>query len=66
MNDERLEVFALDEFEKLKAGAVEEVVAGHGIVHNVEDGGEIFLLGNLLVVEFILEADTLSEELQCS
>lgn len=66
MDDERFEVLALDILEKLKAGAVEEVVARHGIIDNVEDGNKVFLLGDLLVVELVLEADTLSEKLQSS
>lgn len=54
MDDERFEVFALDELEKLEAGAVEEIVARHGIVYNIEDGDEVSLLSNLLVIEFVL------------
>lgn len=63
---EWLEIFSLDKFEKLEAGAVEEIIARHCVVYNVEDGDEVFLLGNLLVVEFVLEADALSEEFQGS
>jgi hypothetical protein len=66
MDDERFEVFALDELEKLEAGAVEEIVAWHGIIHNVEDGDEVSLLSDLFVIKFILKSDTLSEEFERS
>ena len=34
------DVFALDQFEQFEADGVEEVIAGHGFVDDVEDRGE--------------------------
>ena len=54
MNNEGFEVFALDEFEELETGAVQEVVSRHCFVYDVKDGDEVFLLSDLTIVEFIL------------
>ncbi len=48
------QVLALDELEELEASAIQEIVAWHGFVHYIEDGCEISLLGDLLVVELVL------------
>ena len=66
VNDEGLEIFSLDKFEEFETGAVEEIVAWHGFVDYVEDRGEVFLLGNLAVVEFVLQTYALAEEFEGS
>lgn len=63
--DDGLDVFAFDEFEEVEAGGVEEVVAGHGFVDDVEDEVEGVVVGELGVVEGVVEADEGAEEFQC-
>ena len=60
LNDD-LDVFALDEFKKLKAGRVQEVVARHGIEQNLENRLEELMLNDLSVMCFVMESNDCAE-----
>lgn len=53
-----------DVLEKVEAGGVEEVVAWHGVEEGIENWLEELFLDHLLVVELIVEAEEVAEELQ--
>ena len=62
--EERFDGFTPDELEELKAGGVEEVVAGHCVVEDLEDRSEEIVFDYLGIVEVVLEIDALPEEFQ--
>lgn len=62
MFDDGFDVFASYEVEEFEDGAVEEVVAGHGRVDDVDDGEEELFLHHLTVVEFVAGRDEIAEE----
>ena len=66
MFDNLLDILTLDEFEKLEAGGVEKVVAGHRIEEDLENGFEQLVLDNLAVVEIVMQTDACPEVFQSS
>ena len=54
MDNKGFDVLALDEFEKLEAGGVEKVVAGHGFVDDMENWREDLGFNHLGAVKFVL------------
>ena len=61
-----LDVLAPDEFEQLQAGRVEEVVAGHCVEQDLQNGFEELVLDDLAVVCLVVETKHSAEILECS
>ena len=66
VSDKRFEVFTFDVFEEFEAGRIEEVIAWHGFIDDIEDWAEVSFGDQFLVIVFVLETDALAEELKGS
>lgn len=64
MEDERLDVFPLDKLKKFKTGRVEQVVARHCLVDDVENQLKSVIVCHESLVEGILEANQGAEEFE--
>jgi hypothetical protein len=56
-----LDVFALDELKKLKAGRVQEVVSRHCVEEDLQDRLEELVLDDLSVMCFIVKCNDCAE-----
>lgn len=65
MIHECFDVFPADVFEEIKARGVEEIVAGHGVEKDFENGYEKVVLNHLADMMFIVKVEDGSEVFDC-